>query len=91
MTFLTLAPFLFNTTVPGTTSCVFNCSVSHTKADIHTPTLTAERDPVIPPGREEFLFTRLLQLSGSLLHHAGVGGVAEGETVGGVEREQGVR
>lgn len=45
------------------TSCVFHCWVSHTKPDIHTPTVTAQCDPVILQGWEEFLFASVPQLS----------------------------
>lgn len=45
------------------TSCVFHCWLSHTKPDIHTPTVTAQCDPVILQGWEEFLFASVPQLS----------------------------
>lgn len=50
------------------TSCVFSCSVSHTKPDVHTPTGRFMLDRVILQRWEEFLFTSLLQLSRRLPH-----------------------
>ncbi|TNN44189.1 hypothetical protein EYF80_045606 [Liparis tanakae] len=42
-----------------TTSCFFHpLRLAYQTRRSHTPTVTAERDPVILRGREEFLFTR---------------------------------
>lgn len=62
-----------NTTMPGPLP-VFHRSVSHTKPDIHTPTVTAECDPVILQGWEEFLFASLPQLLYCASFWEGVGG-----------------
>lgn len=57
------------------------------KPDVHTPTVTAERDPVILRGWEEFLFPSLPQLSCRLLRCGGFGGDVMGEP--GAKRGQG--
>lgn len=76
-----LSTTFLNTTMPGPLP-VFHCSVSHTKPDVHTPTVTAERDPVIVRGWEEFLFTSLPScLTGccTVLAWTGCGGWTRGQ------------
>lgn len=43
---VTFGTALLHAAAPGPTSWSFRCSVPHTSADIHTPTVTAEGDPV---------------------------------------------
>lgn len=61
----------------GPTSCVFHCSVSHTKPDIHTPTVTAEHDPVISKAER----SSCSQVCRSCLTGCWVGGFAVVEPV----------